>query len=106
MADRMWTDQMNLIKLNSSSKRNKFYLFSHSVPLHLILKYMHAYILENLIHHIVHMEYFNDTLSILQNFEKTIWAQGTWMKFNQVFWQVFFRIVSGSTFWSFQRKPL
>ena len=31
--------------------------------------------IEILINHIVRMEYFNDSLPILQNFEKTIWVQ-------------------------------
>ena len=32
--------------------------------------------LDLLIHQIVHMEYFDDTLPILQNFEKTIFVKG------------------------------
>ena len=40
-----------------------FLLFSHSVPSQLILKY--AYMLDVLIHRIVYMEYFDDTLPIL-----------------------------------------
>ena len=41
--------------------------------------------LDVLIPHIVHMTYFDYTLSILQNFEKTIWSQKTWMKFIDTF---------------------
>ena len=45
-----------------------FLLFSHSVSSQLFLKYAH--ILYILIHQTVYMKYFDDTLSILQNFEK------------------------------------
>ena len=30
------------------------------------------------------MEHFDDSLPILQNFEKNIWMQKSWLKFNQV----------------------
>ena len=45
----------------------------------------YAYMLDVLIHHIAHMTYLDYTLSILQNFEKTIWSQKTWMKFIGMF---------------------
>ena len=61
---------MKLIQVYSSSKKGALFAFSPSIPVHLILKY--AYTLDVLIHHIVHMTYFDYTLSILQNFEKTI----------------------------------
>ena len=63
-------------------------LFSYLVPSQLILKCANT--LDILIHQIVYMEYFADTLLILQNFEKPIWMQKTWMKFNQLFWQKLF----------------
>ena len=55
-------------------------MFGFSLPVssQLILKY--AYMLDVMIPHIVHITYFDYTLSILQNFEKTIWLQKTWMK--------------------------
>ena len=56
MADYMQTDKVN----SSLEKRN----------LQLILKY--AYMLDVLIYHNVHLTYFDYTLPILQNFEKTI----------------------------------
>ena len=46
--------------------------------------------LDILIHHIVHLTFFDYTLPVLQNFEKTIWVQKTWIKFNQVFWHKLF----------------
>ena len=63
-------------------------LVLHSVSSQLILK--NAYMLDILIPHIVHMTYFDYTLPVFQNFEKTIWQQKTWMKFNQVFWHKLF----------------
>ena len=30
---------------------------------------------------------FDDILIILQKFEKIVWVQKTWMKFNHVYWQ-------------------
>ena len=46
-----------------------FLVFSLQVSSQLILKY--AYMADVLIPHIVHMTYFDYTLPILQNFEKT-----------------------------------
>ena len=45
----------------------------------MILKY--DCMLDILIHQIVNLEYFDDTLLILQNIEKTFWEQKTSMKF-------------------------
>ena len=36
--------------------------------------------LDVLIHHIVHLTYFDYTLPVLQNFEKTMWVQKTWIE--------------------------
>ena len=52
----------------------------------MILKYTYA--LDVLIPHIVHMTYFDYTLSVLQNFQKTIWSQKTWMKFTVTFFKI------------------
>ena len=62
-------DLTNLIKVYSSSKKTEFFGFSLPVALQLILKY--PYTLDVLIPHIVHMTYFDYTLPVLQNFEKT-----------------------------------
>ena len=51
-------------------QKNRIFGFSLPVSSQSILKY--AYMLDVLIAHIVHMTYFDYTLSILQNFEKTI----------------------------------
>ena len=62
---------MNLIKVYSSSKKEQIVIaFDRSVPSQLILKY--TYMLDVLIHHIVHLTYFDYTLPVLQNFEKTM----------------------------------
>ena len=58
------------IQADSSFKKNIIFAFSHSVCSQLIIKF--AYMLDILVHHIVNMEYFDDTLPILQNFKKTI----------------------------------
>ena len=58
---------MNLIQIDSGSKKTNFLLFSHSVPLHLIIKY--AIMLH---FDILHLEYFDETMTVLQNFERTI----------------------------------
>ena len=63
----MARELISLVQVDSSSKE-KFIPFSYIVPLQLILKY--AYTLDVLIHYIVHMECFDDTLPILENFEK------------------------------------
>ena len=62
--------------------KNNF-AFSHSVPSRFISEY--ACMPDVLIHHIVHMEYFGDTLPILQNFEETIFINklnGTLFRFS------------------------
>ena len=51
---------MDLIKLYSSSKKQFL-----SVPLEFIFKYAYT-------HRIVHLTYFDYTLKVLQNFEKTM----------------------------------
>ena len=59
------------------------FAFSLSVPAQLILKY--TYMLEVLIHHIVHMTHFDYTLPILQKFEKTKFPKSTSLNSIQVF---------------------
>ena len=63
-------------------KFRKNWIFGFSLPVssQLILKY--AYALDILIPHNVHMTYFDYTLPILQNFEKTKCANGTSFKFS------------------------
>ena len=58
------------LKFIQVPKKNWIFGVSLPVSSQLILKY--AYTLDILIPHIVHMTYFDYTLSILQNFEKTI----------------------------------
>ena len=58
------------------------FAFSLLVPSQLILEY--AYMLDVLIHHIVHMKYIDNTLPILRNFEKIFFVKKL-INFIQVF---------------------
>ena len=70
-ADCMWTT--NLIKVYLNSKKNWIFSFSLPVSSQLILKYTYA--LDVLILHIVHMTYFDYTLSVLQIYVKELVGQ-------------------------------
>ena len=60
--EHIWTHEVN--KSLFKFQKHEIFAFSPSVPLQLILKY--AYTLNVLIHHIVHMDYIDYTLPILQ----------------------------------------
>ena len=85
-ADCMWTREVD----SSWFKLQKYEIFCFFSFSSFTIDLKYVYMLDVLIYHSVYMKYFDYTLPALKNFEKAIWAQKTWMNFNQLFWHKLF----------------